>query len=243
MEISSHYMTPPHPCSYLPEQTAKLEYVECDSLTVAEYGFLLEQGWRRFGRSLFRPRCSSCVACQSLRVLVNRFAMNRSQRRNAQENADRVTLRIDEPSVDEEKLALHDAFHTRQSEDIGWPRHPPKDVFTYASSFVDNPIPTEEWCYYDREKLIGVGYVDVVPSGLSAIYFFHDPDYRSWGLGTWNVLSVINEAKRRECDYVYLGFFVKGCRSLEYKARFTPHEVLDVTSGWELPLLHSERRT
>lgn len=236
MDISSHYFTPPHRCSYLPAQSALLEYLDVDSLSVAEYGVLLESGWRRFGKSLFRPRCPTCTSCWSLRVLVDEFEMNRSQRRNQRENKDRIRLQIGSPSVSDKKLALHDAFHTHQSEEIGWPRYPPKDFSSYLSSFVSNPIPTEEWCYYAGDELIGVGYVDVVEDGLSAIYFFHDPLYRDWGPGTWNVLQVIHEAQRRKFKFAYLGYFVSGCRSLEYKARFLPHEVLDPETGrWALP--------
>lgn len=232
MEIASHYLSPPHRCSYLNNQTAILEYVDCHQLSVEEYGILLEKGWRRFGKSLFRPRCPFCTACWSLRVKINDFQMNRSQRRNAADNQGRVTLKIGPPSVSDRKLALHDAFHITQSEQIGWPRHPPKDVESYLNSFVHNPIPTEEWCYYEADKLIGVGYVDVVPEGLSAIYYFHDPEYRSWGLGTWNVLQVIQQAQQRNYPFAYLGYFVSGCRSLEYKARFTPHQVLTPDGHW-----------
>lgn len=210
-----------------------LEYVDCSQLTAEEYGYLLEQGWRRFGRSLFRPRCPFCTSCWSLRVIVEDFSMDRSQRRNARDNQGRVRLQIGTPSVSSQKLFLHDAFHSHQSEEIGWPKFPPKDVESYQSSFVNNPIPTEEWCYYDQEKLIGVGYVDVVPQGLSAIYYFHDPDYRDWGLGTWNVLKVIEEAGQRQLPFVYLGYYVSGCRSLEYKGKFRPNEVLDPVGLWK----------
>lgn len=238
MKISAHYVTPPHRCSYLPAQTAMLEYIDCETLSVDEYDVMLVNGWRRFGRSLFRPRCPFCTSCWSLRVLTERFEMNRSQKRNVRENESRVRLEIGEPSVSDRKLALHDAFHTHQSEEIGWPRYPPKDFSSYVASFVNNPIPTEEWCYYDGDKLIGVGYVDVVPTGLSAIYFFHDPQYREWGLGTWNVLQVIKEAGERNRPFVYLGYYVAGCRSLEYKARFGPHEVHDSGTGrWQLPVV------
>src|SRR5438094_10153234 len=73
MEIQAHYLTPPHTCSYLPKQIALLEYLSCRTLTLSEYGLLLEQGWRRFGRSVFRPRCPFCTACWSLRVVVDEF--------------------------------------------------------------------------------------------------------------------------------------------------------------------------
>ena len=67
--------------------------------------------------------------------------------------------------------------------------------------------------------------------GLSAIYFFHDPDLRARSLGTWNVLCLIDRCRQLGLPHLYLGFYVRGCRSLEYKARFTPNEVLDWASG------------
>ncbi len=93
-----------------------------------------------------------------------------------------------------------------------------------------------EWCYYLGEKLVGVGYVDCLPKCLSAIYFFHDPDERKRSLGTYNVLSIIRKAAEwRLPPPYYLGYFVEGCRSLEYKARFCPHEVLNAKGEWQLP--------
>jgi arginine-tRNA-protein transferase len=72
-----------------------------------------------------------------------------------------------------------------------------------------------------------VGYVDALPGALSAIYFYYDPDERRRSLGTFNVLSVLAAAAARGVPYVYLGYYVPGCRSLEYKARFRPYELLE----------------
>jgi arginyl-tRNA--protein-N-Asp/Glu arginylyltransferase len=44
---------------------------------------------------------------------------------------------------------------------------------------------------------------------------------------------MIAAAKERGVPHVYLGYYVEGCRSLEYKARFTPNEVLRDGSTWE----------
>ena len=87
-------------------------------------------------------------------------------------------------------------------------------------SFVDNPLPTQNGASR-RRRLIGVGYVDPLPDALSAIYFFYDPEERQPLLGTFNVLSILAEAAGG-IPYLYLGYFVAGCRSLEYKANFTP---------------------
>jgi arginine-tRNA-protein transferase len=74
--------------------------------------------------------------------------------------------------------------------------------------------------------------VDALPLGLSAIYFFHDPSERRRSLGTFNVLSLLAAAEVRRVPHEYLGYFVAGCRSMEYKARFRPSEVLLPSGEW-----------
>jgi arginine-tRNA-protein transferase len=195
----------------------------------------MKRGWRKFGYALFRPECSGCQSCLPLRVDVARFAPSRSMKRVAKRNDEVVSLHIGRPCVSDEKLALYDAFHSFQSDFKGWPERGPESASDYADSFVDNPFDTEEWCYTLGDRLIGVGYVDVVPDGLSLIYFFYDPAERDRSLGTWNVLCGLAEAARRRVPHLYLGYFVEGCRSLEYKARFTPNEALDWASGKWVP--------
>jgi arginine-tRNA-protein transferase len=97
---------------------------------------------------------------------------------------------------------------------------------------LDNPFPIEEWAYYLEDRLVAVGYVDVLPAALSAIYFYWDPNQRARSLGTFHVLSMIAAARQREVPYVYLGYYVAGCRSLEYKAKFRPNEVLRGNRKW-----------
>ena len=167
----------------------------------------------------------------ALRVPVATFRPDRSQRRALKSNSD-IELVVGEPDISEEKLLLYDRFHESRAEDKGWQVHGPKDPQEYASSFLDNPFPTEEWRYYLGGRLLGVGYVDVLPAAMSAIYFYYDPDESRRSLGTYNVLSIIREAASRKLPYVYLGYYVEGCGSLEYKARFRPNEVLGPDGEW-----------
>jgi leucyl-tRNA---protein transferase len=208
-----------------------MEYVFVAQASAEEYQERLLQGWRRFGRALFHPVCKTCRACQSVRVPTATFRPDRSQRRAHAANHD-VTLVIGEPDVTQEKLDLYDRFHEFQSDEKGWPVHGPKEPRDYAESFVDNPFPTEEWCYFVDGRLIGVGYVDVLPRAMSAIYFFYDPSARKRSLGTYNVLRVIESAAGRGMPHVYLGYFVEGYGSLAYKDRFRPNEVLGEDGKW-----------
>ena len=122
---------------------------------------------------------------------------------------------------------MYDRFHAFQTEHKGWPEHPAKDESSYRESFVNNPFRTEEWCYYLAGQLVGVGYVDALPGGLSAIYFYYEPAQRQRSLGTWNALNVIAEAARRRMPFAYLGYYVPGCSSLAYKARFAPNQIFE----------------
>jgi arginine-tRNA-protein transferase len=232
MESLAHFLTPEAACGYLPQQQWLMEYEVVGALSAQEYAQRLLEGWRRFGHALFRPRCRACRACRSLRVGVANFRPNRSQRRNLRENDGALRLVVGTPALSRGRLDLYDRFHAFQSQHKGWREHGPKDVGSYAESFVQNPFPTEEWRYYLGNRLVGVGYVDVLPVGLSAIYFFHDPEERQRGLGTWNVLSIIRSAAARGLPHVYLGYYVAGCPSLEYKANFQPNEALDPDGRW-----------
>lgn len=227
------FTAPLSECSYLPGRQSQLHYEIVGDLSPEEYADRLNQGWRRFGHMLFRPACPDCRRCQSLRVPTASFQPDRSQRRAWKANEGQVRLVIGEPEVSDEKLELYDRFHAHQSDRKGWPEHGPKNALDYIESFVQNPFPIEEWCYYLGGRLVGVGYVDRLPVGLSAIYFFYDPDEADRSLGTFNVLSILRAARESGLPYVYLGFYVEGCRSLEYKGRFRPNEVLGADGRWE----------
>jgi arginine-tRNA-protein transferase len=233
MESLFRYVTAPGPCEYLPGQTWRFEHEVVAALSAAEYQERLRQGWRRFGHLLFRPRCPSCTACRSLRVDVARFRPNRSQRRNRRLNEGAVRHTIGRPAVTRDKLDLYDRYHAFQSVAKGWPEHPPKDAGDYRDTFVDNPFPVEEWSYTLDGRLVGVGYVDPVPEGLSAIYFYYDPSERRRGLGTWNVLSVIDRAASLGLPHVYLGYFVAGSASVAYKADYAPNQALGTGGVWQ----------
>jgi arginine-tRNA-protein transferase len=236
MESLFRYVASPSPCGYLPDRVWSLEYEYVVAMSPAEYLQRMLQGWRRFGVMLFRPACPTCTACRPLRVHARRFRPDRSQRRARKVNEGQLTLRIGAPSVTRAKLLLYDRYHAFQSDAKGWPQHPAKDAESYADSFVHHPFPVEEWCFYLRNRLVGVGYVDYLSegpdAGLSAIYFFYDPDERERSLGTFNVLCLLDEAVRRGLPYLYLGYYVEGCPSMSYKLRFTPNQLRGTDGVW-----------
>ena len=141
-----------------------------------------------------------------------------------------------------EKLDLYDRFHEFQADDKGWPDHGPKDPRDYAESFVDNPFPAEEWCYYarrpaDRRRLRGraagrpVGHLLLLRPGRAGPVAGH-------------VQRAAGDRRggRPGLPHVYLGYFVEGCRSLEYKARFRPERGARPPDGtWRADGRHERR--
>lgn len=232
MRPKLRYTTPLSQCSYLPDQQWRLDYVYFDELSPADYLRLLNAGWRRSGMSVFRPRCPSCSACQSLRLPVARFRPSRSQRRCASMNRGVVSLSVGFAEPSPEKLALYLAHHRHHARAKGWPDPTSDRAISHLSAFSACPYPVEEWLYRLGERLVAVSYIDPLPDGLSGVYFFLDPDEHRRSLGTWIVLTMIERARELGLPYVYLGYFVEGCRSLAYKARFTPNQILGNDGQW-----------
>ena len=232
IDASYRFIAPPSPCGYLPDRWQSLEYHVDPGIRPEAYMDRMAAGWRRFGETLFKPRCGGCSACRSIRVDVDRFRPDRSQRRAARANRGEVMLQIGEPAVTRENLELYRRFHADRAETKGWPSQDDEGPGDYRSSFVANPFPTEEWRYRLDRELVGIGYVDTLPGGLSAIYFIHEPAHRNRSLGTWNVLAMIDRARELGLPHVYLGYFVADCPSLAYKARFAPNEILSPGGRW-----------
>lgn len=226
------YLAPPSPCGYLPDRSAQLEYQIIPGLSREKYLSMVKAGWRRFGEVLFRPRCSACTACQPIRILVNEFKPDRSQRRVQKANA-HTELRIVSPQLDRERALLYYRHHEHHSEQKGWPEPNVTGGIQHVQQIITGPFQPEEWDYYIDGKLVAVSYIDHLGDGYSGIYFYYDPDFRDHSLGTWICLSLLDQAKLNGLPYVYLGYFVAGCRSMEYKGRFEPNEVLNEQGQWK----------
>jgi arginine-tRNA-protein transferase len=79
--------------------------------------------------------------------------------------------------------------------------------------------------------LVAVALTDVLGDGLSMVYSFFDPDEGLRSLGTFMILDHIARARRMGLPYVYLGYWVRGSRKMDYKGRFLPQERL-MAEGW-----------
>ncbi|MFG0335688.1 MAG: arginyltransferase [Maioricimonas sp. JB049] len=217
--------TPPRRCSYLPDETASLEYRFYHHLTASQLEALLMRGWRRHGQHIFRPACPACVSCRSLRVDIERFTPTKSQRRALRRNAD-VEVLLQPATVSEEHLDLYNAWHADMHVRRGWPEQSMTRE-DYEEAFLSGRGSYAcELLYRRNGKAIGVGLVDLTPNACSSVYFYHDPQWRSQAPGTYSVLQEIELCRQRRLQYLYMGYWIADCPSMAYKNRFGPHEIL-----------------
>lgn len=214
--------SPPAPCPYLPGRDSRLVALRPNRLTPRLYGLFLDLNFRRLQDLVYRPECDGCRECRQLRVDARRFRPTRSQRRCLRRNAD-VTALVGRPVPSDEKHALYRRYlEARHDGSMSGSREEFEEFLHGATEM------TREVAFRVDSRLLGVGIFDVADDALSAVYFYFDPEpelaVRS--PGTFNVLWLLEEARRRACAFVYLGYHVAGSPRMAYKAGFHPHELL-----------------
>lgn len=222
------FLSTEHPCGYLPARSARSLFVDPDYvLDPLRYESLLEQGFRRGGNHVYRPRCESCRSCVPARVPVQRFRPSRAQRRCEQRNADlHLHIRRD---ITDEQFNLYQRY-LRARHDGGGMN--PEDKSGFHNFLNCGWGATEFWEFSKDHRLLACAVVDRMPQGLSAVYTFFDPDESARGLGTYAVLSQIRVARAAGLQQVYLGYWVPDSLKMDYKKNFRPLEVLG-PRGWE----------
>lgn len=231
MLLLDEFTTPEHRCAYLPDRQSRLLYRAVRDLKGSEYQALMDQGWRKFGSVLFRPVCRDCTECRQIRVRTADFRPNRSQRRNLRAAA-ALRREWQISTCDAPRLELYNDYHRRRGGMLGWPNQE-IGAEEYSCQFADPHAPLLELSLWNSDLLMGVMLVDITPQALSGVYHYYRTEDAPPGLGVSMMLQLIETARSLRKPYVYFGYYVRGCRSLEYKAGFRPCEILDEVEGWK----------
>lgn len=212
-------------CSYLNDKEQTTHYKIIDACDAAHCQNLIERGFRRFGKMYFRPICSDCQKCQSIKIDVENFEFSKSHKR-VLKKATQITSYVQTPTMTQAHLKLFEKYHRYMHDKKGWnyqetsPKH-------YHSSFVSgHENYGYEVLYFDAQKLIAVDLIDILEDGISSIYFYYDPDYSEYSLGKLSLLLQIKYAKEAKKRWIYLGYYVQECASLSYKAEYKPYITL-----------------
>ncbi|MDR0700812.1 MAG: arginyltransferase [Azoarcus sp.] len=228
------YATAPCTCSYLPERAARSQVaftkvIESpgeipetarDADLAAAYGVLVQHGFRRSGTFVYRPHCDECDACVPVRLPVQRFVPDRSQRRAMQRHAN-LSARDYPPTFLEEHFLLYRRYLLS--------RHPRGGMDDdsreqYRQFLLQSPVDTFLVEFRDEKTLRMVSVIDRLSDGFSSVYTFYDPDLPRASLGTYGVLWQIEACRQLRLPNLYLGYWIAESRKMAYKIRFRPIE-------------------
>jgi arginyl-tRNA--protein-N-Asp/Glu arginylyltransferase len=222
------YSTQPHACSYLLDETATTLFLDpATPIDVHIYSRLSVMGFRRSGPHIYRPHCAHCQACVPCRLPTADFSPDRQQRRIQKRNQDLSIVEladINNPEI----YALYERYINERHKDGDMYPPSPEQFETFLTQAWGR---THFFGFYEKDHLLGVAVVDELDDAFSAVYTFFDPDEHKRSLGSYAILWQIEEAQRRNLPHVYLGYWIKNCRKMNYKSRYRPLEVL-INDQW-----------
>ena len=232
--LPQFFLTPGGACPYLPGKVERKVFARLMGPHAAPLNdALTHSGFRRSQMIAYRPACDGCTACVSVRVVADEFSPNRTMRRVDKLNYDLIRT-IVPPEATREQFALLQTYLASRHAGGGMSD---MGLFDYVAMVEETPVETMLVEYRVRQRdgsagaLVACALTDVLQDGLSMVYSFFDPCLAFRSLGTHMILDHVRAANSKRLPYVYLGYWVRGSRKMDYKVRFQPLEALG-PSGW-----------
>lgn len=89
---------------------------------------------------------------------------------------------------------------------------------------------THHQLYRLNGKLIAMGVLDILPTGVSSVYAIYDNDYRHLVLGKYTAIKEIEFCKQHRLPFYYMGFYIHSCEKMRYKSEYMPSDLLCPTT-------------
>jgi len=186
------------------------------------FSALVSQGFSRQGSFITKTSCVKCTACSPVRIAVDRPEKRRTLRKTLKRNTE-LHQNSFAADVREEHFDLFRKYHQA--------RHPDGemasfDLSAYAKFVLEFHGSLMAEFINDAGKLVMVSLFEFVADSVYAHQSWFDPDLMKESLGTYNVLWLIELARRTKRHHVYLGDWLQDSPRTAYKVGFGGAEIL-----------------
>jgi arginine-tRNA-protein transferase len=241
------HVTMAQPCPYLPGRLERKLFTHLTPDKPLHFiDKLLRNGFRRSQNVAYLPYCNDCHECVSVRLTVDQFKPGKSFKRLKKRNMDLVARRFPHKATNEQYELFSLYINTRHG-DGGMAEMDQFDFSmmieeseaeTFLTEYRLRPTLDESDLFEEmntttaRNPLVAVSLCDRLSDGISMVYSFFDPQYSARSLGSYMILEHVDYTRRQGLPFLYLGYWIDGCRKMSYKSRFTPQQHL-TPEGWE----------
>ena len=222
------YVTAPYSCGYLSNQLAQSLIATPQHLVDGhQYSGLIQQGFRRSGKFVYRPHCENCNACIPVRLPVADFQASRSQKR-AYKQHQSLDASVSTLSFDETHFKLYKAYQIARHEGNAQE----ETAEQYRNFLVQSNVDSLFISFTLDGLLKIVSVVDIVEDGVSAVYTFYDSADSKASYGTYSIMWLIDWCKHPKLPYLYLGYWIQDCKKMAYKRNYQPMQIL-MNNEWQ----------
>ena len=221
------YISDSNKCAYKPDQEErKLFTFIKGSKNQDFYNLLISKGFRRSQNILYNQVCENCNKCIPIRIKVNNFQETKNQKRiiNKGKLFERKVV---------EKATYEQFYLFKEYLDFKHPDSEMNDMIfaDYYSMVKNTGIDTKIIEYRLDNVLVSSCITDFLDNALSMVYSFYSPYANKYSLGKYMILDHIKFGKKYDKEIIYLGYWINGCKEMEYKKNFNSSEIL-INGEW-----------
>ncbi len=216
------YTSDTHPCSYLDDQEATTLFADPEGdIDKHLFSELVTKGFWRSGSYLFKPDCINCQSCIPIRIPLEKYTFSHNEKRILKQHSDlQITI---------EKELDGDLLYPLYKKYI-LSRHTTGDMFPPSKQQFENFLKpylnsSHIATFYEKGQLVCAALMDEIPDGYLAVYTFFDPDKKKRSIGHATILWQILFGQVQCKKFLYLGYWINGCKKMSYKSRYKPCEI------------------